>query len=57
VLVYGKKNAEWSKLTGAVELLSQVWLFRFRMAEEIDDDGDMGRAIGELLLFGIDSDE
>jgi len=56
-LVDDKKQAKWSKLTGAVERLPLVWPFLFLMADEIDDDGDVGRAIGERLLFGIDSDE
>lgn len=30
--------------------------FLFQIGEDLDGDVDLGRAIGELVLFGIDAD-
>lgn len=55
-LIEGKRYAEWKPLVAPVEKLSLVWPFLFQVADDLDADQDLARAIGELLLFAVDAD-
>jgi len=55
-LVEGKRRVEWEPLSTAVDQLSLVWPFLFLVGDDLDAEPDLARAIGELLLFGLDSE-
>jgi len=55
-LVDGKRTVEWEPLSTAVDQLSLVWSFLYLVSDDLDADPDLARAVGELLLFGLDSE-
>lgn len=55
-LIDGVKQREWQEMTAPVECVSLVWPFLYQVAEDLDGDPDLARAIGELLLFAVDSE-
>lgn len=55
-LVEGMPQREWELLTRPVEAVSLAWPFLFQVGEDLDGDVELGRAIGEVLLFDIDAD-
>lgn len=56
-LVEGWSQAEWEKLEEHMESLGVVWPFLFQVADDLASDHELGRAIGELLLFAVDSEK
>lgn len=56
-LVNGKKAAEWMPKTECVHSLHVVWPALELLSNDMDQDVELCRAFGELLMFAIHTDE
>ena len=55
-LIVCKKSEEWLKITKCIQSLHVVWPALDLLAESMDEDVEMCRAMGELLLFSVHTD-
>lgn len=55
-LIERSARSEWDLFVGPVESLSVVWPLLLQVSDDLNGDYDLARAIGELLLFGLDSE-
>ena len=55
-LIACKKSEEWLKITKCIQSLHVVWPALNLLAESMDEDVEMCRAVGELLLFSVHTD-
>ncbi|OSX76179.1 hypothetical protein BU14_0204s0025 [Porphyra umbilicalis] len=55
-LVEGKKQKEWLGHTTAIQSLHVVWPALDLLADDMDADPELSRAMGELLLFSVHTD-
>ena len=55
-LIACKKSEEWLKISKCIQSLHVVWPALDLLAESMDEDVEMCRAVGELLLFSLHTD-
>ena len=55
-LVVGKLQREWMPLAECIESMHVVWPMLDMLADDMDADPEMCRAIGELLFFSLHTD-
>jgi len=55
-LIRGSKQQEWLRLTSCIQGVNVVWPFLMQVSDLLDGDELMCRAVGELLLFAVETD-
>ena len=55
-LIDGKKQEQWNENTTGIQSLHVVWPALDLLADSMDDDVELSRAMGELILFAVHTD-
>lgn len=55
-LIAGKPYNEWGKLAKCVQSLDVVWPVLEMLADELEDEPELSRAVGELFMFSLHAD-
>jgi len=55
-LIDGKKQEQWNEKTTGIQSLHVIWPALDLLADSMDDDTELARAMGELILFAVHTD-